>query len=143
MKSDGQSIVIARLHADASSFRFKTEVMALVRSVEQQYWSLAQTHAAFWAADRSVNVAQDVITTELNELTLSRGGIGCYFAEASDHLKRLEHDLVERTSAVLVAECGRSAISSVYRKQTIGGSSRSRRRPRRASSPIGKRVLTP
>jgi outer membrane protein TolC len=103
VKYDGKSIVIARLNADASSFRFKSEVMAIVRSVEQQYWSLAQAHAALWAADRRVNEAQDVVVTEQNKLTPCHGGIGD-LAEVSDRFERLEHNLIELTEDVIAAE---------------------------------------
>ena len=51
-------IVIARLNSDASEWRFKAEIMAEVRSVEQQYWSLAQTHVQLWTADRAVGMAK-------------------------------------------------------------------------------------
>ena len=42
-------IVIARLNADASEWRFKAELMAHIRSVEQTYWNLAQAHVALWS----------------------------------------------------------------------------------------------
>jgi Outer membrane efflux protein len=103
VKNDGQSFVIARLNADASSFRFKSVVMAQVRSVEQQYWALAQAHVALWAADRAANIAHEVVTTEQDELIPCRAGID-YLAEASDHLKRFEQDLIVRTLDVIAAE---------------------------------------
>jgi hypothetical protein len=74
-----------------------------VRDVEQQYWNLARAHAGLWAADRAVNIAREVVTTEQNELPRCRGDIG-YLAEAPDHLMRLEQGLIERTSDVIAAE---------------------------------------
>ena len=38
--ADVDAIVIAPLNADLNTQRFKTEIMAQVRSIEQQYWSL-------------------------------------------------------------------------------------------------------
>ena len=102
--ANASSIVVEPLTADASIYRFKSEAMALVRSVAQQYWSLAQSHADLWAADRAVSMAQNVVMTEQNDLTHTcHGDIG-YLAEASDHLERLEHNLVEQTSDVIAAE---------------------------------------
>ncbi len=42
LEANRAPIVIARLSADVAVWRFKAEIMALVRSVEQQYWALAQ-----------------------------------------------------------------------------------------------------
>ncbi len=56
---DPNAIVIARLNSDASEWRFKAEIMAEVRSVEQQYWSLAQTHVQLRTADRAVSMARN------------------------------------------------------------------------------------
>jgi outer membrane protein TolC len=99
----GPSLVIQRLNEDAARFRFKSEVMAQVRSVEQQYWNLAQAHVALWAAEGAVGLAQDVVSKEQNELLLVHGGDGD-LVEATDHLERLKHDLTERTSDVINAE---------------------------------------
>jgi hypothetical protein len=56
--SDGgpAPIVIARLNADASLYRFKTEVMAHLRSIEQQYWALASAQVQLRAADQVVSL---------------------------------------------------------------------------------------
>src|SRR5208283_2402630 len=52
LEANRAPIVIARLQADAAVWRFKAEVMASVRSVEQQYWNLAQAHVQYWASER-------------------------------------------------------------------------------------------
>ena len=51
-KADRAPIVIARLDADASVWRFQAEVMAHVRSIEQVYWALAQVHVQLWSPIR-------------------------------------------------------------------------------------------
>ncbi len=53
VKNDRKAFVIARSNADAARFRYKSEVMAQIRSVEQTYWNLAQAHVALWAAARA------------------------------------------------------------------------------------------
>ena len=65
-------IVIARLNADASPSRFKADVMALVRSIEQQYWALAQAHVRLGLPTRRSALAEEVLKTEQAELKFSR-----------------------------------------------------------------------
>ena len=52
-------IVISRLNAGVDAWRFKAEVLALVRSVEQQYWSLAQQHVQLWSSEKAVELARE------------------------------------------------------------------------------------
>ncbi len=96
-------VVIARLNADASLWRFKAEVMAEVRSVEQQYWNLAQAHVQLWCADRAVSMAREVLNREQAELILSRGTVADV-AEAAQRLEQFNLDLVTRTSDVITTE---------------------------------------
>ncbi len=96
-------MVIARLNADASVWRFKAEVLAEVRSVEQQYWNLAQAHVQLWCADRAVTMAQEVLNREQAELILSRGTVADV-AEAAQRLEQFNLDLVTRTSDVITTE---------------------------------------
>jgi outer membrane protein TolC len=103
IKPDNSSIVIARLNADASSFRFKSEVMALVRDVERLYWGLARAHAGLWAADRAVSLAQEILNREQAELVVGRG-TGADVEEAAQRLEQLNLDLATRTSDVITTE---------------------------------------
>ncbi len=96
-------IVIACLNADAGVWRFKAEVLAQVRSVEQQYWNLAQAHVQLWAADRAVNLAQEVLKREQAELEVGRGTVADV-AEAAQRLEQFSLDLVTRTSDVITTE---------------------------------------
>jgi outer membrane protein TolC len=101
--ANSSSLVIARLNADATFFRFKAEIMAQVRSVEQVYWSLAQAHVQLWAADRAVSLAQEVLDREQSELTIGRGTVADV-AEAAQRLEQFNLDLVTRTSDVITTE---------------------------------------
>jgi outer membrane protein TolC len=96
-------IVISRLNADAGEFRFKAELMAEVRSVEQQYWSLAQAHVQLWAADRAASLAKEVLNREQAELMVGRGTVADV-AEAAQRLEQFNLDLVTRTSDVITTE---------------------------------------
>ena len=96
-------ILIARLNADASEWRFKAELMAELRSVEQQYWSLAQTHVQLWAADRAVGMAQEILNREQADLAVGRGTVADV-AEAAQRLEQFNLDLVTRTSDVITTE---------------------------------------
>jgi hypothetical protein len=96
-------IVIARVNPHANFWRFKAEVMALVRSVEQQYWNLAQVHVQLSSAQQAVKTAQEVLTKEQSDLAVGRGTVADV-AEAAQRLEQFNLDLVTRTSDVITTE---------------------------------------
>jgi outer membrane protein TolC len=83
--------------------RFKAEVMAHVRSVEQQYWNLAQAHVRLWNSDRAVSLAQEILNHEQAELVVGRG-TDADVADAAQRLEQFNLDLVTRTSDVITTE---------------------------------------
>jgi outer membrane protein TolC len=103
LEANRAPIVIARLNADAAVWRFKAEVMAEVRSIEQQYWNLAQAHVQLWAADRAVTLAEEILNREQAELLVGRGTVADV-AEAQQRLEQFRLDLVTRTSDVITTE---------------------------------------
>ena len=103
MEANRAPIVIARLNADAAVWRFKAEVMAEVRSIEQQYWNLAQAHVQLWSADRAVELAREILVREEAELAVGRGTFADV-AEASQRLEQFTLDWVTRTSDVITTE---------------------------------------
>ncbi|GAC1473177.1 MAG: TolC family protein [Isosphaeraceae bacterium] len=103
LEANRAPIVIARLTADASVWRFKAEVMAEVRSIEQQYWSLAQQHVQLWSSERSVELGEKILTREQSELEVGRGTVADV-AEASQRLEQFKLDLVTKTSDVITTE---------------------------------------
>jgi outer membrane protein TolC len=103
LEANRAPIVISRLNADAAVWRFKAEVMASVRSVEQQYWNLAQSHVQLWASDRAVSLAQEILNRENAELVVGRGTVADV-AEAAQRLEQFNLDLVTRTSDVITTE---------------------------------------
>ena len=103
LEANRAPIVIARLNADAAVWRFKAEVMAHVRSIEQQYWSLAQQHVQLWAAEKAVELAKEIVNREQAELIVGKGTVADV-AEAVQRLEQFNLDLVTRTSDVVTTE---------------------------------------
>ncbi len=103
LEANRAPIVIARLNADAAVWRFKAEIMAEVRSIEQQYWNLAQAHVQLWAADKAVSLAEEILKREEAELQVGRGTVADV-AEARQRLEQFNLDLVTRTSDVITTE---------------------------------------
>src|SRR5262249_14007557 len=100
-----EPIVISRLNPDVDPWRFKTEALAKVRSVEQQYWNLAQAHAWFRATDRAAALSREVLEREEAGLAVGRGT----FADVAEAAQRLEQfllDRVTRNSDVNTTEVG-------------------------------------
>jgi RNA polymerase sigma factor (sigma-70 family) len=83
--------------------RFKSEVMAHVRSLEQLYWSLAQAHAQHRASEQAVRFAEEILKHEQTELIAGRGAIASV-AEAAQRFEQFNLDLVTRTSDVITTE---------------------------------------
>ena len=103
LEANRAPIVIARLTADAAVWRFKAEVMAEVRSIEQQYWSLAQQHVQLWSSEKAVELAEEILKREQSELEVGRGTVADV-AEAQQRLEQFRLDLVTKTSDVLTTE---------------------------------------
>src|SRR6185312_9315972 len=103
LEANRAPIVISRLNADAAVWRFKAEVMSQVRSVEQQYWSLAQQHVQLWSSEKAVELAREILKREQAELAVGRGTIADV-AEAEQRLEQFSLDLVTKTSDVITTE---------------------------------------
>ncbi len=91
------------VYADANPHRFKADVMALVRSIEQQYWCLSQQHVQLWAAEEAARLADGVFKSEQAELKLGRG-TQADVAEARQRLEQLQLDVATKTSDVITTE---------------------------------------
>jgi outer membrane protein TolC len=103
LEANRAPIVVARLNADAAVWRFKAEIMAHCRSVEQQYWNLAQAHVQYWSSERAVSLAEEILTREKAELLVGKGTVADV-AEASQRLEQFNLDLVTRTSDLITTE---------------------------------------
>jgi len=103
LEANRAPIVIARLNADAAVWKFKADIMAHVRSIEQQYWSLAQQHVQLWSSEQAVELAEQIKKREESELEVGRGTVADV-AEATQRLEQFRLDLVTRTSDVITTE---------------------------------------
>ena len=103
LEANRATIVIQRLNADAAVWRFKAEVMAHVRSVEQQYWNLAQAHVQLWSRRPGRQPGREILNREQAALVVGRGTIADV-AEAAQRLEQFNLDLVTRTSDVITTE---------------------------------------
>ena len=103
--SRSPSLVIGRLDAGASPWSFKSQVMARLRSVEQQYWNLAQSHVQLWASEQAFSLAEEILKREQAEFQVGRG-TAANVAEAAQRLEQFNLDLVTRTSDVITTERG-------------------------------------
>lgn len=103
LEANRAPIVIARLTADAAVWVFKAEVMAHVRSIEQQYWSLAQQHVQLWSSEKAVELAREIVNREQAELVVGKGTVADV-AEAQQRLEQFNLDLVTKTSDVITTE---------------------------------------
>ena len=73
LEANRANIVIARLNADASVWKFKAAIMAHVRSIEQQYWSLSQQQIQLWSRETAVKLGEEILRRERAELEVGRG----------------------------------------------------------------------
>jgi outer membrane protein TolC len=103
LEANRAPIVIARINADAAVWRFKAGVMAAIRSIEQQYWNLAQAHVQLWSAEKAVELAREIVNREQAELVVGKGTIADV-AEAEQRYQQFNLDLVTRTSDVITTE---------------------------------------
>jgi hypothetical protein len=105
LQTDGAPIMIARLTADDGDDCFKSDAMALVRSVEQQYWKLyiAQAHLA--NAERAAEIAEEVICDEAQALGCFEGYIFA-LAEAALRLEWINADVARGALSVVDNEQG-------------------------------------
>jgi outer membrane protein TolC len=99
MHSDRSSLLIGRLNADVSIPRFKSAVMASIRSINRQYLSLAEARAALWAAEQTVNLGQEVVRFEETDMMNYHGGIQSV-AEATQRLEAFQKVLARRKTEV-------------------------------------------
>jgi hypothetical protein len=96
-------VVISPHSAEVSAWRFKAEVMAHVRSIEQQYWNLAHQQIQLRAAEKVSEQARAILEREKAELTVGAGTVADV-AEAQQRLEQFNLDLVTRTSDVITTE---------------------------------------
>lgn len=103
LEANRAPIVIARLNADLSVWRFKAEVMAMVRSIEQQYWALAQQQVQYWSRQQAVRLGESIYEQESIKEQVGTGS-GPNVAEADQNLRQFQLELVQATTELLNTE---------------------------------------
>ncbi|HEX8204016.1 MAG TPA: TolC family protein, partial [Isosphaeraceae bacterium] len=103
LEANRAPIIIARLNADVSVWRFKAEVMALVRSIEQQYWALAQQQVQYWSREQAVRLGESILRREQAKFEVGSGSIP-NVAEAEEQLRQFQLELVQATADLITTE---------------------------------------
>jgi outer membrane protein TolC len=98
-------VTIARLSAEIPDAQFKADAMALVRSVEQQYWNLAQAQVALESTEQAISVTRELLHKANDKLTLAHCDPAvAEAAEAAQRLEQFHADRVTRKADVVSAE---------------------------------------
>lgn len=97
------TFVIAPRTPGVEPHRFKSEVMALARSVEQQYWALYQGHVQYRAAQTTVDLTEAIVK---REETKRKAGSGKAkdLDWARQQLERFKLDFVDKTANLITAD---------------------------------------
>ena len=96
-------IVIARHQADFTVWQVKSQVMEMVRSIEQQYWAVAQAQTEYWAAETAVGFGEEIVRREEAKVQVGRSALP-NLAEAQQNLERFKLDFIARTSNLITVE---------------------------------------
>ncbi len=94
--------IVARLDPDVSVWRFKADVMAHLRSIEQTYWALSFQHANLASLEAAVRMAGEILKRE--QANFEGGRNSGDIAEAERQLENLKLSLVTAKSNLLTAE---------------------------------------
>ncbi len=103
LEANRAPIIVQRLQADVSVWRFKSEVMAHVRSVEQQYWALSQAQVQYWASETAVDLGEQILKREEAKYLVGNGALP-NVAEAAEQLERFRLDFVDKTANLITTE---------------------------------------
>ncbi len=103
LEANRAPIIVQRLQADVSVWRFKSEVMAGIRSVEQQYWALSQAQVQYWASETAVDLGEQILKREQAKYLVGVGALP-NVAEAAEQLERFRLDYVDKTANLITTE---------------------------------------
>ena len=103
LQANRAPIVVARLQADVSVWRFKSDIMAMVRSIEQQYWALAQQQVQYWSRQQAVRLGEAIYNRERVRLETGASAQPDV-AEAEQRLRQFQLDLVSATTDLINTE---------------------------------------
>ena len=75
----------------------------MVRSIEQQYWALAQQHIQLWSKEVAVELGEEILRREQAKFEVGSGSVP-NVAEAKEQLERFRLELVTATADVITTE---------------------------------------
>ena len=107
--------VIAPRDAGDDLQNFEAEVMALVRSIKQQYWELSWQLVQLWSREKAVSLGEEVLQRESAGLE-SGHGTTADVAVASRDSEDLRNQHVKANVDVIAAERQPSSTSSACRR---------------------------
>lgn len=103
LEANRAPIVISRVNADAAVWRFKSDVMAMVRSIEQQYWALSQQQVQLWSRETAIGLGEQIVRREQSKFEVGRGSPSDV-AEAEQQLEGFRLQLISATADVITTE---------------------------------------
>ncbi len=103
LEANRANVVISRLNADTSVWSFKAEVMAMVRSIEQQYWALSQQQIQYWSRARAVDLGARILEQEQIEERVGTGS-RVDVAEAEEQFRQFQINLVQAQADLITTE---------------------------------------
>ena len=103
LEANRAPVVIARVNADAAVWRFKADIMAMVRSIEQQYWALSQQQVQLWSRETAIGLGEQIVRKEQSELEVGRAKPSDV-AEAEQRLEGFRLQLISATADVITTE---------------------------------------
>mgnify|MGYP001043171710 CR=1 FL=1 len=128
--SDAALTIAPRL-SKTDDHQFKAEVMAIVRLIQERYWSLSKQYVGLWAAEKAVQLAEESVDREQADLKDGRGAMSDV-AEAQQRLDQFKLDMIRRTSDVIT--------SGRLLRGTIGLATSGRRRIMPSTPPVEARL---
>ena len=102
-KPDAVEMTISRSKSDTPDWKFRAELMAHVRSIEQQYWALSQQQIQLWSREKAVKIGVEILRRERDKLSCLRG-TAADVAEAQQNLERFQLAYVTATSDTITNE---------------------------------------
>jgi outer membrane protein TolC len=103
LEANRAPIVAARIDADISVWKFKSSVMEMVRSIEQQYWALAQVHLQYWSRETAVELGSEILRKKQAEFETGKGSLPDV-AEANEQLQRFKLQMLQATADLITTE---------------------------------------
>jgi hypothetical protein len=98
-----EPMVIGRVDPEADPGRFSAEVMALVRSVDERYWALAEQKIRQWGREQATALYEEILEGEQAKYSDGSGAVP-NVAESEEQFRQSQLDLADAVAATDAAE---------------------------------------